>query len=76
MTMRYIAVALALVGCAAIEIPPDAGRHITIQHGSARFNATMQAVRDHCNRMGLAARHIRSGGGGYTVLSSFECVER
>lgn len=72
--MRCLVV-LLLVGCGPIVPRPDAGRHFTLEHGTARFQDAMEGARQHCARMGMGVRHLGTDRGGL-LLSRFECVEK
>lgn len=71
--MRYLFV-LLLAGC-AINVPRDAGRYFTIEHGTARFQDAMSAARQHCASTGMDARHVGTDRSGL-MLSRFECVQK
>ena len=71
--MRYLLV-LLLSGC-AITVPADAGRHFTIEHGTARFGDAMAAANQHCAASGQRARHLGTDTA-YLSMSRFECVDR
>lgn len=72
--MRYLLVLLMLSGC-AITVPQDAGRHFTIEHGTARFGDAMGAANRHCAAQGMRARHLGTDTA-YMAISRFECVLR
>jgi hypothetical protein len=73
--MRYLLV-LMLTGCGAIQPRSDAGRHFTLEHGTARFGDAMDGARIHCAAMGLGAKHLGTDRGGVLLMSRFECVPR
>lgn len=66
---------LLLAGCAPLQVPSDAGRYFTLQHGTARFQAAQEAARQHCAKQGLAVRHLGTDTPGLSI-SRFECVEQ
>lgn len=74
MRIGYLAV-LLLTGCGAIQPRSDAGKHFTLEHGTARFGDAMEGARLHCARFGLDARHVGTDRAGL-MLSRFECVPR
>jgi hypothetical protein len=70
--MRYLLVLLMLAGC-AINVPREAGRYFTIEHGTARFGDAMAAAQRHCADLGMRARHLGTDLA-YMAISRFECV--
>jgi len=72
----WSAVALLIVaGCASSPIAPSSatGNHISIQHGTARFNDAVAGAQQYCSGRGMAARHVSTGGAAPSI-STFECV--
>jgi hypothetical protein len=80
--MRYLIALVLLVGCTPIEVRPDAGRSFGIEHSALTFSIAMDAARQHCERMGLLAKHtftdrasVLAGHSKAERVSWFECVE-
>ena len=76
MRWLFVVALLTLAGCGPIQVNPDSGRFPTIQHGTARFNDAMAAVRKYCAGQGLGVRHLRTDTPPQGLsISSFECVK-
>ena len=75
--MRPIYLTLALIaGCATTGSYSPTDKYITVEHGTMRFGTAMNRAREHCEKLGLATRHLGTQETGFYMVSRFECVPK